>query len=182
MRSVTMPWFPSLSGGPLRSSRLVWRVPLVLLALALVAPLLFGGGVESLVPNAAGLAFVGWVGHRCRAEWQRARQRRRRAHPQRFEAPVTLSGHRGFFVSGPYSHRGKGERRRANDQEHRAAVSLLEEMANDLRVPIESVRVLAWRVTGARWDDLDLAGAERVAEVLSELLDRSFARRAARVE
>lgn len=179
MRSVVLS--RSQSGGPLRSGRLVRRASLVLVALALIAPLLFGGGVESLVPNAAGLAFVGWFGHRCRSEWQRARHRRRQAHPQRFEAPVARSGHRGFFVSGPCAQQEKVQRRRAEDPEHREAVVLLEELANDLRVPIETVRELAWQVTGTRWEDLDLADAERVAEALSELLERSFARQAARV-
>lgn len=63
-------------------------------------------------------------------------------------------------------------------EEHKQAVALLEEMADCLRLSTETVRELASNVTGRTWDQLDVAAAERVVDVLSDLLHRSLARRA----
>jgi hypothetical protein len=63
-------------------------------------------------------------------------------------------------------------------EKHKEAVALLEEMAECLRLAPETIRGLAEKVTGRTWEQLDIASAERVVDVLSDLLHRSLARRA----
>ena len=66
-----------------------------------------------------------------------------------------------------------------NAEDHREAVALLEGLAANLRLPLNVVHDLAKRVTGRPWEELDAAGAEEVAGLLAEALDRAMARQAA---
>jgi hypothetical protein len=62
-------------------------------------------------------------------------------------------------------------------EEHKEAVALLEEVAACLRLSDATVRELTGKVTGRPWDQLDIACAERVVDILADLLHRSLARR-----
>lgn len=61
-------------------------------------------------------------------------------------------------------------------EEHKDALALLEEMADCLRLAPETIRDLAQKVTSKSWEQMDMASAERVIDVLAEVLYRSLSR------